>query len=398
MSPSILQLTALGIQDTYLTHNPEINIFKYKYHRYVNFASEIVKINPNEAGAFGKKFSIDIPKKGHLLSRMHLHVKLPRLEIESGEYACWADTLAYSILEEPIELEIGGQIVERLYPTLLDIKNELTVSTKKEGVNSMLLKGDTFVSSKYNAIKEHDLVIPLDFWFSKEPSLALPLLSLYNQSIKINIKFRNFDKCINFDGETPPQFAGIINTELFAEYIFLDDIIVDKFQRQTHQYIIDMGQYDGGETISSGLTTYNSNLKFNHPVRELLLCCVSRENLETNNYFVYNDDNENPFITDIGLQLDGKERFQLIPEFYYRQVFPEQVHSVVPLKCIYNIPFSLRPEKNQPSGSINLGQFNDVVLNLKLREGNPELFLYVYAVSHNVVTIKDGLLRMEFVV
>ena len=135
MSPSILQLTALGIQDTYLTQNPEINIFKYKYYRYVNFATEIIEIQSNESIQFNTKFTFTIPKKGHLLSKLNLHIRLPALEPIDGTYACWADTLAYAILAEPIELEVGGVIIERLYPNMLDIKDELTTGLKREGKN-----------------------------------------------------------------------------------------------------------------------------------------------------------------------------------------------------------------------------------------------------------------------
>ena len=76
--------------------------------------------------------------------------------------------------------------------------------------------------------------------------------------------------------------------------------------------------------------------------------------------------------------------------------FPDAVHSVIPSKYIYCMPFSLRPEQNQPTGSINLGRFNDVVLTLKMNDNNPSLFLYVYATSLNIITIENGVLFTEF--
>ena len=44
MSPGLLQLQSVGEQDVFLTQSPQINIFKYSYYRYVNFATEVVEI------------------------------------------------------------------------------------------------------------------------------------------------------------------------------------------------------------------------------------------------------------------------------------------------------------------------------------------------------------------
>lgn len=63
MSPSILQLQSIGIQDVYLTKDPQINIFKYNYYRYVNFSTDIIKVPLNEVATFNKKITCDIPKK-----------------------------------------------------------------------------------------------------------------------------------------------------------------------------------------------------------------------------------------------------------------------------------------------------------------------------------------------
>ena len=45
MSGGLLQLAALGAQDVYLTGNPEITLFKNKYHRYTHFATETIQLS-----------------------------------------------------------------------------------------------------------------------------------------------------------------------------------------------------------------------------------------------------------------------------------------------------------------------------------------------------------------
>ena len=398
MSPSLLQLQAVGLEDVYLTKDPQINIFKYNYYRYVNFATETVKLETNIISGFGKKMTCEIPKRGHLLSKLHLHIKLPELVKKDGSYACWSDTIGYSIFSEPIELMIGGVIVDRLYPQFLNAWDELTTSDQRLGKNLMLLKSDVFSANFNNATKPHDLIIPLEFWFTKDYNLALPLLSMYHQNIKINFRLRNFEECINYDGTLPPDYTPIITSSVYAEYIFLDDVISKQFQNQKHTYLIQQVQYNEDEVIPANTSFYNTRIKLSNPCKELLFFAVEKANIATNNHFTYAKTSDNtPLILAASLLLDGKLRFDNLPEFYYRVIFPQNIHSVIPLKYIYTMPFSIRPEDNQPTGSLNLSRFTDI--NLALTTANTsEMNLYVFGISYNIVTVENGMLTMEFLI
>lgn len=395
MSPSLLQLQSIGLQDVYLTKDPQINIFKYNYYRYVNFASEVLKLPLNENATFNKKITCDILKQGHLLSKLYLHIQLPPLTKNGGTYASWTDTLGYAIFSEPIELEVGGVVIDRLYPQFMDMWDELSNSTKKLGKSLMILKSDVYTASMFNATQVTNLMIPLDFWFTKDYSLALPILNMQYQDIKINFKLRDFSKLVNYDGSEPDS-VQILDSNLFAEYIYLDDVILEQFKNQTHMYIIDQVQYNEQEIISSNNVIYNSTLKFNHPVKELLFCCAVKDNVTNNNYFAYSNTDGDSLVNEVALFLDGKRRFDYLPEFYYRCMFPDSIHSTIPLKHIYCIPFGIKPEEKQPSGSLNFSRFNDVTLSLRMASGNPDCYLYVYALSYNVLKIENGFLSLEF--
>lgn len=398
MSPGILQLQSTGVQDIYLTKDPQINIFKYNYYRYVNFATESIRLPLNETPNFGKSFSCNIPKKGHLLSKLYLHIKLPPIVKKNGEYACWTDALGYGIFHEAIELEIGGVVVDRLYPVFLDMWDELAYSPQDTARKAMILKSDTWRSTIRNGTTGVDLLIPLSFWFTKNLGSALPLLSILKQDIKINFKLRRFDECINYDGDDPEP-VNVLDASVFAEYIFLDDIILQSFLKEKHQYVIEQVQFNGEDGISSGVTNFNSVLKFNHPVKEILLCAIDKTSLLTNNLFNYSRaSDEQPLILEIGMILDGKRRFENFPEYYYRSVLPDTIHSFISTKNMYIIPFCKKPEDNQPTGAINMSRFNDVVIQLKMNHGNPECILHVYAISYNILTIDKGVLSFEFVV
>jgi hypothetical protein len=398
MTGTLLQLQSNGIQDTYLTEDPQINIFKYSYFRYVNFATETVKLELNEVATFNKKTVCNILKKGHLLSKLYLHLKLPPLVLNGGTYACWTDTIGYAIFKEAIELEIGGVVVDKLYPHFLNMWDEVSNSNKSYGKNLMLLKNDLYSSGKKNATKPIDLIIPLDFWFCKEYSSALPLLSMDYQDIKLSFKFRDFHELINYDG-LQPEPVSILESHVIAEYVFLDDIILNKFKTQTHTYIIEQIQYNNDELIPESTSLYNSYLKFNNLIKEFVFACVEKTSVDSNNYYAYsNSTDDSSLIEEISLSFDGRKKYEFLPEVYFRTVMPDAAHSEIPIKYIYYIPFSIKPEENQPFGSLNASRFNDIVLSLKLQNNNPELFLYTFALSYNIIKIEKGYLKTEFIV
>ena len=394
-----LQLQARGIQDVYLTKDPEINVFQYNAFRYVNFANDLYKIPLRDTARFGSKTHVIIPKKGHLLSKLYLHLKLPVLNNIDGTYACWSDTLGYAIFNNPIELQIGGVVIDKLYPVCMDILDELSVSTNKLGHDRMILKSDTWRSNINNSTKEVNLMIPLNFWFTKHYSMALPLLSMVSQEIQINFSFAEFSKVINYDGLTQPNYVDILDSNIFAEYIMLDDIILDMFQRQKHQYIITQMVYNGDDNIAPNKNFFNTKLTFNNPCKELLFACVDQNNYDYNNYFNYSRlSDEKPLISEATLMLDGRHRYDdLLPEFIFREYFPHIVHSVVPDKYLYVMPFAIKPEDNQPTGSLNMIRFDEITLNLTMTNDNPACKLYVFGIMYNIVTIENGILTFEFV-
>lgn len=398
MVAGILQLQAKGIQDLYLTKDPEINVFQYHYFRYVNFANEIYKLHLNDQASFNSKTHIIIPKKGHLLSKLTLHLKIPRLTKFDGTYACWADTLGYAIFNAPIELLIGGVIVDRLYPIGLDMLDELTTHSNKIGHDRMILKSDNYRSNLYNATNEVNLMIPLEFWFTKSYSYALPLLSMVNQDIQINFSFADFSSVINYDGLQPPQAVNIIDSSVIAEYIFLDDIVLDQFQKNKHQYVIPQMIYNGDDVIPSNQPIFTTKLNFANPCKELLFCCIDDNSLTNNNYFNYSNYNtETSLVSEISLLLDGKHRYDsYMSENIFREFFPNIVHSVIPSKYFYVMPFSLKPEDEQPTGSINFSRFDEALLSLKMNSNNPLCKLYIFGIIYNILTIENGTASFEW--
>lgn len=207
MGSGLLQLISYGIQDIYLINNPEITFFKMLYKRHTNFAFECIPQNFNTNANFGNKITCIISKVADLITNMYLVVNLPpignfldvpnEIGLGNSNIACcaWTEKIGFQLINQ-IELEIGGTIIDRHYSDWFNIWYELiTPLGKRDGLNKMIgnVKELTdLTSSKQGYI----LYIPLIFWFNRTPNLALPLISLYNTEVKVNVVFNKLENCI----------------------------------------------------------------------------------------------------------------------------------------------------------------------------------------------------------
>lgn len=188
-----MQLVAYGAQDIYLSGNPQITFFKVVYRRHTNFSMESIEQTFNGTTGFGRKVTCTVSRNGDLINRMYLQMDLPALV--TGGYDSWVGHK----LVKSVEIEIGGQRIDKHYGDWLHIWNELSQTAshwdgyKKmvEGsyvndVNKVVYPDDMSVPSHASA---RTVYVPLQFWFCRNPGLALPLIALQYHEVKLNIEF-----------------------------------------------------------------------------------------------------------------------------------------------------------------------------------------------------------------
>jgi len=182
MGGGLMQLVAYGAQDVYLTGDPQITFFKVVYRRHTNFALESIEQTFTGSTDLGKSVSCVISRNGDLVSGVHLQVVLPRLVDDDH---CYCPGVGHALIQSA-EIEIGGQKIDKHYGEWLDIWDELTQSSEKaDGYNAMVGKELTpHTGGEY-------LYIPLQFWFNRNPGLALPLIALQYHEVRFAIKFRS---------------------------------------------------------------------------------------------------------------------------------------------------------------------------------------------------------------
>ena len=299
-----MQLVAYGAQDVYLTGNPQITFWKVTYRRHTNFAMESIEQTFNGQADFGRRVTCTISRNGDLAYRTYLQVTLPEinqdLKNSSGGdvYARWLDCPGEQLISQ-VEVEIGGQRIDRQYGDWMHIWNQLTLSKEQErGYYKMIgnttqltyvtdpnfanvdgpcsADGVRQVCAPRNALPETTLYIPLQFWYCRNPGLALPLIALQYHEVKINVDIRNIEECLwamsKMDGDgskvNDAYKQSLAAASLYVDYIFLDTDERRRMAQNPHEYLIEQLQFTGDESVGSSSNKIKLNL--NHPVKELV--------------------------------------------------------------------------------------------------------------------------------
>ena len=451
MGGGLLQLVAYGAQDVYLTGNPQITFFKVVYRRHTNFAIEAIQQTPTGSNSLGSRASFQITRNGDLIHRVYFNGKI------KNDNAVSATTNNVALvpnfgqrLLKTVELEIGGQRIDKHYSEWLYIWNELSLPMgKRSGYNTMVGANNSNLCTKLAGQDSYELYVPLEFWFCRNVGLALPLIALQYHEVKINIEYESAanlvddndanlcddeDKatvgCTNGNKsatnstiafQTDPadattavlRFAGgsaisLSDANLWVDYVFLDTDERRRFAQLSHEYLIEQLQFTGTDTMTSSASADSMKpvrLNFNHPCKELIWAVKKSDvgtlipfwnnfstaenagaNLTANNY----SNSSNPTMQ-AKIMLNGNDRFATRKGDYFSLVQPYQHHENTPDENHNGInvySFALKPEEHQPSGTLNMSRIDTAVLSLSSSVAGT---IHVYAVNYNVLRILSGM-------
>ena len=195
MPGGLIQLISYGKENLYLSGDPEITFFKIIYRRYTNFSIEPVSQYFKNSPDFGKRVTCSISKNADLINRIYVCVRLPNIisKYKNIQFA-WAKKIGFALIKS-VEIEIGGNVIDKQYGDWMNIWYELnSIKYNEKGFNKMIgnVKELTDFS---NSKKSYMLYIPLSFWFCLSDGLSLPIIALQYSDIKIHLTFNAFKDC-----------------------------------------------------------------------------------------------------------------------------------------------------------------------------------------------------------
>jgi hypothetical protein len=279
----------------------------------------------NGQADFGRRVTCTISRNGDLAYRTYLQVTLPEINQQmantgatanDGVYARWLDFPGEQMISQ-VEVEIGGQRIDRQYGDWMHIWNQLTLTSEQQrGYYKMVgnttqltfITDPSFndvdgpceanaprqVCAPRNALPETTLYVPFQFWYCRNPGLALPLIALQYHEVKINLDIRPIDECLWAVGTlncgstaAPSTSSGKVTTaynqslvaaSLYVDYVFLDTDERRRMAQNPHEYLIEQLQFTGDESVGS--SSNKIKLNFNHPVKELIWVVQPDENVD----------------------------------------------------------------------------------------------------------------------
>ena len=421
MGGGLMQLVAYGAQDVYLTGNPQITFFKVVYRRHTNFSREVIEQTFSGTADANKQISVTISRNGDLVHKLYVETK----PVSSATDGAVAANIGHAMFNE-IELEIGGQTIDRIWGHWMEVWARLTVPNETGVVAPLngsgqptraIIKGDTdefsFPSgtniqgksgsgSTYFPITRYQqmaggagvctgkwlsesttvttqpippLSVPLPFWFCRNAGNSLPLIALQYHEVKLKIQFSS-------------MMLKDMDPQVWAEYIYLDTSERRRFAQGSHEYLIEQLQRVE-QNLNVGSTAETMDLNFNHPVKELVFSAgfTTSNSSKSNMGFLPGWADKDTKVT---LKLNGHDRFNAQRRFDYFSRTQIYEHHTGPGNLylagegsVYGDPsgsdvsigtseakydqigvysFALKPEEHQPSGTCNFSRIDSTRL------------------------------------
>ncbi len=291
MGGGLMQLVAYGAQDIYLTGNPQITFFKAIYRRHTNFAIESIQQTIDGTSTLSTSNSsgvVSLSRNGDLVGKIYVTTKSTSKEIINGS----------KIISE-VELEIGGQTIDKQYQEWLDVWNELSIPhSKSKGFK--IMTGCMGLDGGASAKGPEFIQVPLNFWFCRNPGSYLPLIALQYHDVKLKFTW----------GRSTEVGASTV-CNVWADFIYLDTDERRRFAQVSHEYLIEQVQREEYTLIESASNSLKLN--FNHPVKEIIWTT-------------------DPFIKyeKAQLKLNGNDRFAAQEEEYFQLRQPFDYHTSIP--------------------------------------------------------------------
>ncbi len=305
MGGGLMQLVAYGAQDIYLTGNPQITFFKIVYRRHTNFSMECIKQTISGSSTISDTYttngSVTITRNGDLLSQIYVSCDQDSTYGINGDY-----------LIEDVEIEIGGQRIDKHYREWNQIWTELTTPiSKSEGFKYMTGSFTNTLVTK-SETSQQTIMYPLQFWFCRNIGLSLPIIALQYHDVKLKFTWGSgaaSDGISRSGGGAVTPSLGV-----WADYIYLDTDERRRFAQVSHEYLIEQLQIQAEGTSRSSF-----KLNFDHPIKELIWT-VPTSTTEANTVLSQQ----------MKLELNGHDRLAFQDREYFQIKQPYIHHTSIP--------------------------------------------------------------------
>lgn len=486
MPGGLIQLVGVGAQNELVNGNPSMTHFRAVYRRHTNFAMDQIRMaftsSNLEFPATGTRtISCRVDRYAQLLHDCYLVLTLPDIwsplkfldgalpppgyDVRTqaiGYDFQWIQNIGYNLIDH-VDITMNGQVIQNLRGEWLKLYSYMTHDANKRAIVDQMVgnipelydpahaydrngqypnaitptalpSASPQTKTPEPSIRSRQLVIPLHFWFCENPGLALPLVSLQNSEVYINVTLRSVTDLytvvdVNPQSTTygqrvyptnyplslflsPPLSTGLPSNSTLTtwfpdpyvegNFIYLTEAEMNQLARADQTFLVKTVRYVSKEGQFGGNT--DLELPMFNLVTRIVFAAQRSDRLLVNdwdNYTNWTNPNRAPWSainTDVDTSLyssgqqqvtsvyprsalidgvllfDGKERIQPkpLPFFSLLQMYRYITGQIPDLPGVYMYSFALDHSGYQPSGAANGSMFNKIILRLTLQQPLPE--------------------------
>ena len=397
-------LVFLGQEDISLSSDPQVTYFIEKYQGQTQFASRLDQVVFDEAGVtLGSENHRIIPKSGDLITNMLLYIQFPgALSGQQTFFPTGVNVLDSigTLLFQYVELYIGSELIERLYGEYIEMLYDLTIPKGKQLALSFL-DGKNLT---YSSVPQGAYTVPLPFsTFTK----GLPLCA-FKEPVTIRIVWNP----TTFFTSPPTLITTPITAQLNIEYTYLaekeiayirGEKIDGQIPKATRLQIFE--QVQRNEFFApAGVSTVQCKIEFYNPVKEMFFV-VQQDSARGYDYSstgaasaLTQTIGTTDLLKALELDFNGVARIEQTvgtPQFV-RIIQSLEFHTRVPDRLFYMYSFSLDPEGDSPTGSVNLSRIKNQNLYLNFTNNSQNIYIRVYAISYNFLETSNNSVKVTF--
>lgn len=451
MPGGLMELIAVGGLDQYIMVSPEISYFKAVYKRHTNFAMENIRQSFQTSPVLTQTpitVASRVTRIADLLSNVYFSFRLPAIYSSAKYRFRWIKNIGEYIIYK-YSLRMDSQLIDEGYGEWIELWNELSMPAgKRANYDDMIgniqemnnpVGNDIFAIVENNnvsytyypqstdpktpSIFEKRLIVPIPFWFTKNPALALPLVALQYQNVDIILELRGIEDLyqvwddINDMYVSPARYRSLypndansvsignfltpvgspaapnlvdIDGSIECTFTFLDNNERRIIATSTLDYLVERVYRSEMGGISSQGTI---NLTLTNPIKEFIWFGrrgdIAFYNDWTNFTAAYPENKRAPILKTGKFLWNGNDRIEEKTADFFNKIQPFRHHTNSPRQGIYCYSHALYPEKWQPSGSFNASMLNRIQLFLTTDQSREYTFV-VYTLYYNIFHVVSG--------
>jgi hypothetical protein len=469
---SLLKISSTGLQDERLTAPQAlINDIASLSPKRGRYTTRYERIEFESTPQFGQQATAEIPVKGHLLCKLYLVSTLPDIygvqeqakqEAQTtnqefiGPKFGWTNSVGHALVEEAT-IDIGGKPIDHIDSRLLEILDEFNTPIEQiETINRLILRDPSNFSASSFSFRPNPLqvCVPLPFWFTRDPAVALPVDAINADIIRLRLQIRAIAEMYYTESrsatsstlwpilnsllystggtQTTPQGLETSETQvnpltakmpaslrlgetyLIGEYIYLDNAEANRFRIGDIEIPI-VQHYALPVIDTEGSPRITTDIQIPNPTRALYWMAQRQDAAALNAHFYACADISDGLWPDAGdaaliphpawrfrggepftgfaLTYDGYVRARTEAPQLYRSILPSIENQKSPYINKYYYTLSLSDQEapiSAPIGEANLDKIQRRNFYAEFSKPNSPMNVYIWGETFNVLKIYGG--------